>query len=248
MNWSDEGIVLSASNYGENSLIVSMITSNRGLHAGFVKGGSGKRMRGVFEPGNLIVANWQARLEEHLGMFKCELLEANAALFFNHPLKLAGLSSICAVVECSLQEREPHPKFYKRFKKFINEFDSIDWLHRYVILEVNLLSEIGFGLDLETCAVTGTTRQLVYVSPKTGRAVSKNAGEPYHDRMLVLPQFLSPSCLNEGAVKSRDVCEGLTLTGHFLQKHVFFQREQNEPAARTRFIERLQQSPTICST
>ena len=155
MNWSDQGIVLSARKHGESSLIVARMTASHGNHVGLIQGGVSKRWRGVYEPGNFLTVDWRARLEDHLGTFTCELVEAKAAPLLNNPCKLACLSSACAVTEYALPEREPHPWFYSTFKDLIISLDTKSWMEYYVFWEINLLAELGFGLELSVCAATG---------------------------------------------------------------------------------------------
>ena len=147
MDWTDRGIVLSARRHGESAVILALMTETHGRHLGIVQGGAGKRARGLYEAGNLVSAVWRARLEEHLGTFTCELVRAQAAPVLDDPLRLAGLSSLCAVVEAALPEREAHPALYARMSALIEALDAPDWTERYVGFELALLSELGFGLD-----------------------------------------------------------------------------------------------------
>ncbi|MBU0726748.1 MAG: DNA repair protein RecO [Alphaproteobacteria bacterium] len=241
MDWTDDGIVLGARPYGEGSIIVSLLTRERGRHAGLVRGGASGRSRGLYQPGNFVRASWRARLSEHLGNFTCEMLTAQAAGYMDDPVKLAALSSACAVADGSLPEREPHPAVYEGLLALIELLDSDVWPAAYVKWEIGVLADLGFGLDLSRCAATGLNDQLAYVSPRTGRAVSLSAGEPYRDRMLKLPGFL----IGRGSYQTTDILDGLEMTGHFLDRHVFGLQNQPLPAARTRFIDRLKQSATI---
>ncbi|HJO87243.1 MAG TPA: DNA repair protein RecO, partial [Rhodospirillales bacterium] len=154
MNWSDIGIVLSARKHGEGSAIVSLMTLEHGRHAGLVRGGSGKRARGIYEAGNLVSVEWRARLEDHLGSFTCELLQPQAALYLDDSFRLSGLSSACAVLEMALPEREPHPEIYESLFNFIVNLSEDTWLEEYVKWELDLLADLGFGLDLTSCAST----------------------------------------------------------------------------------------------
>ena len=244
MKWSDQGIVLSAKKHGENSLIVVLLTENHGKHAGLVRGGTNRRVRGIYEPGNFVIANWSARLEEHLGTWVCELVTAKAGLILNKPLRLSGLSSACAVAERSLPEREPHPIFFSNFKNLVDSINLNNWTAYYVNWEINLLAELGFGLDLTSCAATGSKENLIYVSPKSGRAVSKTAGKPYHHKLLPLPLFLRPGPESKQPPMS-DLVLGLELTQYFLERHIFSYATGDEPSARTRFVDRLRQLATI---
>jgi len=242
LNWTDDGIVLSARKHGEGAAIVSLLTVDHGRHAGLVRGGSGKRARGIYEPGNQVSATWKARLEEHLGSYSCELIKTHAALILDDQLRLAGLSSACAVTETALPEREPHPSLYESLLDLLNGLASADWLAHYVVWELDLLRELGFGLDLSSCAATGQADELVYVSPKSGQAVSVSAGEPYKNKLLRLPDFL----INGAAVaENENVQQGLELTGYFLDRHVFIHGRNGAPQARTRLVDRVKQLATI---
>ncbi|MBT3915954.1 MAG: DNA repair protein RecO, partial [Rhodospirillaceae bacterium] len=221
MNWSDIGIVLSARKHGEGSAIVSLMTPGHGRHAGLVRGGSGKRARGIYEAGNLVSVEWRARLEDHLGSFTCELLQPQAALYLDDSLRLAGLSSACAVLEMALPEREPHPEVYESLFSFIANLSEDTWLEEYVKWELELLAELGFGLDLTACASTGQSEELIYVSPKSGQAVSTNAGEPYKDKLLALPEFLMHGLEGAPEIDFSALYLGLNLTGYFMGRHVF---------------------------
>jgi DNA repair protein RecO (recombination protein O) len=243
MEWSDEAIVLTARRHGESAAIVTLLTREHGRHAGLVLGGAGKRARGLYEPGNRVLATWRARLEEHLGHFACELAEPVAAQLLDEPLRLAALAAAAAVAESALPEREPHPRAFEGFGGMIGALtapapDATDWAAAYAHWELDLLAELGFGLDLSECAATGRNDQLIYVSPKTGRAVSAAAGEPYRDRLLALPGFL----LGRADPDLPQILAALALTGHFLARDVFAHGPHpnvGEPAARGRFIDRL---------
>ncbi len=237
MEWSDEGFVLSARRHGEGDIVLSLLTRDHGRHAGLVKGGGSRRSAGLYEPGNRLKAVWRARLTDHLGNFTCENVVQSAALLLDEPLRLAALSAAAAVAEAVLPEREPHPRAYDGFAALIEALlsgdDTIAWAARYVHWELALLSEIGFGLDLASCAVNGDTAGLSFVSPNSGRAVSSRAAEPYRDRLLPLPAFLSG-----GAADLPSICQGLALTGSFLERHAF----RSVPAARARLVARLQRA------
>jgi DNA repair protein RecO (recombination protein O) len=248
MDWTDTGIVLAARKHGETSVIVSLLTNEHGRHLGLVRGGAGRRARGVYETGNVVAATWKARLEEHLGSYSCELTHAVAAEHLDHPLRLAGLSALAAVTEAALPEREQHGLLFGHFARLIDDLTGGNWMRDYVAFEMALLTEMGFGLDLSACAATGETDDLIYVSPKSGRAVSRAGGAPYKEKLLPLPAFLAGAGTEAGAeaeAKPGDVMDGLLLTGYFLERHVFVHRRSGAPAARQRFIDRLAKSDTI---
>ncbi len=241
MDWQDDGIVLAARKHGENSAIVSLLTRQHGRHAGLVRGGSGRRARGLYQPGNLVAAHWKARLPEHLGTYRCEMTDAVAAGLLNEPAKLAGLSSACAVAEAALPERQSHQPVFDGLLVLLEALDGPSWPSVYVKWELGLLQELGFGLDLSRCAATGTVDDLVSVSPKSGRAVSRAAAAPYKDVLLPLPRFL----LISGETGSpTEITEGLALTAYFFERHVFGHRRNGMPAARRRLAERLQAGKT----
>ncbi|MDP6788129.1 MAG: DNA repair protein RecO [Rhodospirillales bacterium] len=236
MEWNDEGIVLSARRHGESAAIVTLLTPAHGRHAGLVRGGAGRRQRGVLQPGNRVAARWRARLSEHLGTLTCELTEALVAPLLGDPLRLAGLSAACALADWALPEREPHAVIHDGLVHLIKALSGDDWPPLYVTWEMDLLRELGFGLDLESCAATGRTDTLAFVSPRTGRAVSLSAGEPYRDRLLVLPPFLTGAAV---AATPRDIVDGLTLSAHFLERHVLAAAGRRLPAARLRLADRV---------
>ncbi len=238
MEWIDEGFVLSARRHGEGDLVLSLLTREHGRHAGLVKGGAGRRSAGLYEPGNRLRAVWRARLTDHLGNFTCESLAQSAAALLDEPLRLAALTSAAAVAEAALAEREPHPRAYDGFRALIEALvasgDTIAWAVRYVQWELDLLAEIGFGLDLQRCAVSGEPTGLAFVSPNSGRAVSAGAAEPWRERLLALPAFLAGG----GPADLPSIAQGLALTGWFLERHAF----RTVPAARSRLVARLQRA------
>jgi len=237
MEWNDRALVLSARKHGENALIATLLTREMGVHAGLIRGGAGKSKRGLAEPGNLVAARWRARLPEHLGTYELEPLKSNAAPLLRDAAALSALSSALAVTESALPEREPHPAVFEGLLVLLESLETADWPTLYVKWELGLLVELGFGLDFSSCAATGMTEELIFVSPKSGRAVSRNAGEPYRTALLPLPEFL----LKGGwAGNQTDILDGLNLTGYFLDRHVFGQSgNQKPPAARKRLLERL---------
>ena len=231
MEWSDQGIVLSARPHGEGGAVATLLAREHGRCAGLVMGGRSTRQRGNLEPGSLLAVRWRGRLPEHLGHFTVEPLHGYAAAFLDEPLKLAALSSACALVEAALPEREPHPALFDGLLALFGLLDTPAWAEAYVRWEVGFLTETGFGLDLDRCAVTGTNDYLAFVSPRTGRAVSASAGEPYRDRLLPLPGFL----IGLGGGGPTEVGQGLDLTGHFLERHLL---NGPLPPARLRLRER----------
>ncbi len=241
MEWRDEGVVLSVKSHGETSAIVELFTAEHGRHAGLVRGGASRRMKPVLQPGNSVSVTWRARLPEHLGNFTVDLDRARAGVLMDDPLSLAGLSGACAVVS-ALPEREGHKALYEAFVVLLDTLEELDiWPAVFVRFELGLLQELGFGLDLTKCAATGSTQELVYVSPKTGRAVCREAGEPYKKRLYRLPTFLIGGRV--AAAAPEDIADGLRLTGHFLERHLFGPFHGRLPDARYRLVERLANAP-----
>jgi DNA repair protein RecO (recombination protein O) len=245
VQWSDEAIILASRPHGETSLIVQLLTREHGRHAGLVRGARKARGRGVYEIGNRVEASWQARLAEHLGMLRCELLAGCAAGLIDDPARLACLAAAAAVTEAALPEREAVPRCFEGLGTVLSALSrDVDWAKTYVIWELELLAELGFGLDLTHCAATGTTADLVYVSPKSAQAVSREAGEPYRDRLLRLPAFLLDA---QAPAERGDIADGLALTGHFLARHIFAPLDRKPPPARARFVDRMGSGTTIYS-
>ena len=237
MDWNDEGIVLAARSHGETGLVVSLLTREHGRHSGFVPGGISRRARPIWQSGNLVEVGWRGRLPEQLGNYSGELREPHAARAMDDARELAGLAAACAVIDAALPEREPHPAIFDGFRAFLGSLGHPGWPTIYVRLELGLLQELGFGLNLENCAATGSTEDLAYVSPRTGRAVSRAAAGPYKEKLLPLPGFLSTGGLPSDEDELR---QGLDLTGFFLERHVFWPHNKPLPPARSRFMESIQ--------
>lgn len=237
MQWSEEAVVLAVRRHGETSAIANLLTRGHGRHLGLVRGGRSRNSRPVLQPGNLVLANWRARLEDQLGTFTVEPVAMRAAGLIADPFKLAGLSTLTGLTQV-LPEREPHPTLYDALTIALAALDDdAMWPAVLVRYEMGLLEELGFGLDLAACAVTGRTDDLVYVSPRTGRAVSEEAGAPYHERLFALPAFLRAP--QPGQPAPDEVIAGLHLTGHFLERHILQPRDLASPGARGFVIERL---------
>jgi DNA repair protein RecO (recombination protein O) len=236
VNWEDQGIILAVRRFGEHDAIISLLTENQGRHAGIVKGGSGKRGRSLLQPGNLVKAWWRARLDEQLGTFTLEGLRPFAADAMQSPEVLAGLSALCGMAEATLPEREPHAAVYRHTLHLLEHLSAAGWEAQYVLWELALLRDMGYGLDLSACAVTGASEDLAYVSPRSGRAVSRAGAGDYAPRLLTLPLFMkddTPTAEGHG-----DIAQGLALTEHFFAAHVFGPHRQQIPAARQRFAAR----------
>ena len=237
MEWREQAVVLSGRRHGETALILTVMTEGHGRHAGLVRGGGGRASRGLYQPGNHIACSWRARLASHLGTFTAESVKPRAADLLDDAARLAALSSTCALLDALVPEREPHPGIYHGLIALLDtltagEASSEDWGAAYVGWEVGVLRELGFGLDFSACAATGVTKDLRWVSPRTGRAVSETAGFPYRDRLLVLPEFL----VGTGPSDKAAIVDGLRLTGHFLGSHGLHDGATSLPAARDRLV------------
>lgn len=238
MEWTDDAIVLSARRHGESSAIVSLLTCEHGRHGGLVRGVA-RQNRGLLEPGNHVRARWRGRLSEHLGTFTCEPAGFVSARFLADADRLAALVSACTTADTALPEREPCPALFAALQALIEQLAlDAEWPAAYVRWELDVLAGLGFGLDLTRCAATGRNDQLAFVSPKSGRAVSLSAGEPYRERLLRLPPFLIERSTN-GSATPADIIDGLALTGYFLARHVYGPQERDLPAARQRLAARL---------
>jgi DNA repair protein RecO (recombination protein O) len=233
MQWSDEGIVLGTRRHGETSAIVELMTRTHGRHLGLVRGGGGSRLRPVLQPGNGVSATWRARLDDHLGHYAVEGLRLRAAAFLPVPHALFAVTHLAGLVRL-LPERDPHPDVHDALETVLDQIADPTLAGALVVrFELQMLAELGFGLDLARCAATGATADLVYVSPKTGRAVSRQAGRDWHDRLLALPAFLAEE---RHAPDATELTAGFALTGFFLARHVFEPRDLSMPDARSHLL------------
>ncbi|MFC4270941.1 DNA repair protein RecO [Sneathiella chungangensis] len=240
MQWNDSGLILSVRKHGENSVIIHAFTRGYGRYAGLVRGGVGRRLRGILQPGNEVELTWRSRIADQLGAFTVEPRKSRASDLFDTPDALAGASSALALLDIVLPEREAHAAL---FDATMLLFDSLAdspgiWPLLLARWELGLLGEIGYGLDLTQCAASGVTTDLIYVSPKSGRAVSRQAGEPYRDRLLPLPAFLglrSLTAAEEEEIADADILNGLRLTGYFVEKFM----SEHHPAVHLSARERM---------
>lgn len=217
MEWREEGILLSIRPHGESAAIADVFTPGRGRHAGLIRGGSSRRMAPVLQPGAQLDIAWRARLEDQLGNFTVEPVRSRAAASLGDRLALAGLGAVCALLCFALPEREAHPRLYTLTEQLLDLMEQGElWPLAYLRWEMALLEDTGFGLDLTACAVTGAVEGLVYVSPRTGRAVTRAGAGDYADRLLPLPPVLR----GEGEGSDAEVLEALRVTGHFLENHL----------------------------
>jgi DNA repair protein RecO (recombination protein O) len=233
MQWTDEGIVLGVKRHGEANAILELMTREHGRHLGLVRGGFGSRLKPILQPGNGVSAFWRARLDEHLGNYTVEGLHLRAAGYFSMPHAIYGVTHLAALMRL-LPERDPHAGLYAALEELLDNLDDAAPAAPMVVrFELRLLSELGFGLDLERCVATGVAGDLVYVSPKSGRAVSRAAGEPWADKMLRLPAFLRQQNV---APTGQDLADGFALTGYFLTRHVLDARGLSLGDERAHFI------------
>jgi DNA repair protein RecO (recombination protein O) len=215
MDWTDEGIVIAVRRHGESAAILEAFTEGHGRHAGVVRGGGGRRLAPLLQPGNLLSLVWTARLEEHVGSFRVDPVATVAGAIMADRTALAALASLASLIGAALPERAPHPDLYGATRDLVLALARApDWPERYARWELALLDELGFGLDLGRCALTGSVEDLAYVSPRTGRAVAQEAGAPWAARLLPLPAFLSGG---ERSAEAHGVGAALALTGHFLE-------------------------------
>ncbi len=237
MEWRDEGALLSVRPHGESAAIIEVFTAQHGRHAGVVRGGASRRQAPVLQPGAQLDITWKARLDEHIGAFTVEPLRSRAAAVLGDRLGLAGLNAICALLSFALPEREPHPGLYAGSVALLDGLaGGAGWPLGYLRWELGLLEELGFGLDLAACAVTGGSDDLIYVSPKSGRAVSRAGAGEWADRLLPLPACL----MGQGPATAADLAAGLRLTGHFLTTRLApALGERPLPDARRRLVDLL---------
>jgi DNA repair protein RecO (recombination protein O) len=234
MDFTDEGIFISAKPLGEANAVAEILTAAHGRHLGLVRGGRSRRLRPLLQPGNLLSLSWRGRLADHLGSFAVELIDPLAARVLDDQAALAAIGSLTSLAKL-LPERDPHPELYHGALQVLHALDDpARWPALLVHWEMMLLQDLGFGLDLSACAATGVETDLVFVSPRSGRAVSRHAGEACSDRLLKLPRFL----VEEEAVDAspQDVIAGFALTGHFLERHVLQPHGQSLPQSRERLI------------
>jgi DNA repair protein RecO (recombination protein O) len=227
--------MLSGRRFAESGLIVSVLTMEHGRQSGFVAGGQATRHRPLWQSGTHLAVRWRARLAEQLGSLSGEMRTAYAARFLDDPGRLAALSACCAISELCLPEHVAHPEAFHGLLALLDGLTQQDWPTLYVHWELGLLRSLGFGLDLASCAVSGVTEDLAYVSPKSGRAVSLAAAGPYRDRLLVLPGFLGRG----GAGSAQEIADGLNLSGYFIERHILVPLGRSLPAARSRLVDRL---------
>jgi DNA repair protein RecO (recombination protein O) len=256
MDWDAPAIVLDARPFNEGDAIATVMTEEHGLHRGLARGGTSRAQAGLWQPGNLVQVRWVARLSDQLGSFSAEMIHAGAAFVIDDPLALAMLSAVCAVAEGALPEREPHPRVFHALVHLVARLPrGAAMLNDLIVWETALLADLGYGLDLTSCAVTGETSGLAYVSPRTGRAVTEAGAGVWTSRLLRLPGFLAggstaetvgadlagadPAGANTAGADPADWRDGLALTGHFLARDAFGTQHRPLPRARQMLYDRI---------
>lgn len=236
MEWQDEGTIIGLRRHGESAVILEVMTRDHGRHLGLVRGGRSTRAQPVLQPGNAVALHWRARLDEHLGEYKVELLHSHAARLMAEPVALYGLATVSALLRL-LPERDPHPGLHEALDVLIAHLDERALAPALIVrFELAMLGELGFGLDLARCAVTGSPDELSHVSPKSGKAVSRKAAQPYLDRLLALPPFLAEG-QGARAPLHAEILAGFALTGFFLRRHLWEPRGLQEPPERARLVD-----------
>lgn len=243
MKWEDEGIIIGAKRHGERQIITTLLTKTHGRHKGLFR--PNKTTKSICECGTLIQATWNARLREHLGSWSLEPLFSPLAFVLQNPLALKALNASCALLNVCLPEQEAAPKVYTAFRHLVQSFETLSknetsFLETYCYFELFLLEHAGIPLDFTTCAVTGERDNLYYVSPRTGRAVTQKVGEPYKDKLLLLPAFLQSPDKQQKEPEHQETLAALALSGYFLNKYVFVPHDINAPEARHRLLASIQ--------
>jgi DNA repair protein RecO (recombination protein O) len=235
LHWSDEGIVLGFRRQGESSVILELMTRDHGRHLGLVQGGRSRRMQPVLQAGNSVHAVWRARLDEQLGNYAIEGGSLRAARYLGSPMALYGIATLAAHLRL-LPDRDPHPALFDTASILADHLeDPLVAPALFVKFELMLLADLGFGLDLSECASTGRTEDLIYVSPRSGRAVSREAGEPYGAKLFELPPFLRATPSDQQP-EAAELAAGFQLTGHFLDAYIYEPRGKPQPDERRRFV------------
>jgi DNA repair protein RecO (recombination protein O) len=243
MEWSGPAIVLSSRAHGENGVIVELLTRDHGRHLGLVHGGTSRRQQPTLQPGNTLDVHWRGRLAEHLGNYTAELSRARAGALMEGRASLVGLNAFSAVCGAALPERQPYPRVFEAGEILLDamaDSDAAHWLPLYARWEAGLLEALGFGLDLSECAATGSTDDLIYVSPRSGRAVSKAGAGIYANRLLKLPGFLTGA--DDAHPGPEEIAAALRLTGYFLLERVLEPHGAEMPQARIRLDSLLSES------
>lgn len=235
MQWSDDGLILGVRRHGETSVVLELFTRAHGRHLGLVRGGRSQRLRPTLQPGNTVRVTWRARLDDHLGAFSVEALNARAGRLMERADSLHGVGHLAGLLRL-MAERDPHEALYETAEIVADHLDDPEAGPALLVrMELAVLAELGFGLDLSECAATGATEDLIYVSPKSGRAVGREAGAAYAERLFALPPFLIARGANAAPTRE-DVAAGFALTGHFLGRRVWEPRGLKPPNARAAYL------------
>jgi DNA repair protein RecO (recombination protein O) len=236
MQWTADALIIDSRPFGESSAIIDVFSREHGRYSGLVRGGNSRRWRPVLQPGNMAQVTWRARLSEHLGIITLEAGRAYAAEALSEPLLLSGVTSMCALLQVT-SERQAYPRLFETVMVLLQQLDDVEvWLPLLVRFEMALLEDVGFGLDLSSCAATGVTQNLTHVSPRSGRAVSFEAAQPYLEQLFELPKFLVDP---QASVPMHDVVAGFTMTGHFLERRVYLPNQMVFPPARQRLMDNI---------
>ena len=228
MNWTDEGLLLSVNPHGEKSAIIQVLTRTKGLHAGVIQNAFSKKMSPTLQPSSQLYLNWSSRLEEHLGNYRVDLIKTRADIFLGNKLALDVFNSLSSLCISTLAERDPMPEFYKTTVKFIDQIaNQKKWEFLYLDWELDLLTSIGYGLDLKKCVATGTKKNLFYISPKSGKAVCKEKGLRYDKKLLRFPDILKDEKKDNEFTRS-ELLAGLSITGFFLKKWLTFSSQSKQ--------------------
>lgn len=234
MEWADQAVILGVKRHGETSVIAEVMTRGRGRHLGLIRNGKSRAMLPVLQPGNVVEVTWRARLDEHLGNFSMEPLSYRAAQLMENAASLHGVQALAALLRL-LPERDPHTHLYDMLNVVLDHLgEPSEAGELYIRFELAVLNDLGFGLDLVQCAATGSRENLEYVSPKSGRAVSREAGLPYHDKLFAMPEFLKAS--SHAAADRDSLAEAFRLTQYFLTRHVYEPRGMEPASARDGFV------------
>lgn len=231
MNFKDIGIIIAKKPLQENCFIITLFTENHGLYSTLVRQSSKKSII-IYQEGNIVDFLWQARLHEHLGFGKCELIKSYTGSLITNKTKLYAFNSIISIIKIAFHERENHNNFFPVFAKYLHNLADNFVFEEYIRFELAILQESGYSLDLSQCAVTGSGENLHYVSPKSGRAISLSSGLPYHNKLLILPKFLTNQAAND-TIEERN--QALQLTSYFFNRYLF--RNNQQPIAREKFID-----------
>ena len=235
ITWTDEAALLATRPFGENAVIIEVFSETHGKHAGVVRGGTSRKVAPILQPGAQLSVTWRARLDEHLGSFTVEPIRSRAAAAMGDRLSLAGLNAVCSLLAMVLPDREAHGPLYERTVNLLDLLGQTEiWALAYLRWEQALLEEMGFGMDLSACAVRGVNEDLAFVSPRTGKAVSRDGAGEWADRLLLLPPVLA----GKGDATAAEIVKALATTGYFIENRLVKSLgDRQPPAARARLIE-----------